>query len=83
MKCFTSDTQFKFYSDRKNFVSDAKSIKWDEDIPGSNDHNPSGFYNLNGPNDYIGNVAVGNRYYGFYFVNDWRVRHEVSSYFSF
>ncbi len=61
----------------KNFVSDTRDIAQNKRIEGSNDHDSAAFYTWNGPNSYHGNIAVGNRKYGFRFYNDYRIRLEV------
>jgi len=46
-------------------------------IQGARDHHASGFQQRNGPNDYVGNIAVGNEGDGFYFDNDYKLTLEV------
>lgn len=61
-----------------NYVSHSRSIH----IPGESDNQASGLVNVNGPNDYVSNIAVGNQGDGFRFSNDWRLRIENNTYVS-
>lgn len=65
-----------------NYVSHSRSIHYREDIPGESDNQASGLVNVNGPNDYVSNIAVGNQGDGFRFSNDWRLRIENNTYVS-